>query len=113
MRFLDEEMGTAAELRHVRLLVHDAVERTGMCVYFHVFSVYVSRCVCGACVRVYICVNTYTHIHTHIELAPISLKEDVNAAFSQVRTTINAAVQVEHLRNGCLEAVEDCESKCR
>ena len=65
MRFLDEEMGTAAELRHVRLLVHDAVERTGMCVYFHVFSVYVSRCVCGACVRVYMCKHLHAHTHTH------------------------------------------------
>ena len=59
----------------MRLLVHDAIERT--------------------------------------ELAPISLKEEVNAAFSVIRTAINAAVTAEHLRDGCLEAVEDCENKCR
>ena len=63
---LDPVAGAEAEARHLRLLVHDAIERT--------------------------------------ELAPISLKEEVNEAFSVIRTAINAAVTVEHLREGCLEA---------
>jgi hypothetical protein len=72
---LDAETGASAELRNLRLLVHDAIERT--------------------------------------EMAPVSLKEDLTHAFSEIRTTINAAVQQEHLRNGCLDAVDDCEKKCR
>ena len=68
-------MTDMAELRHIRLMAMDAIERT--------------------------------------ELAPISLKHEVNQAFSAIRTAINAAVPSEHLRNRCLETIEDCEGKCR
>ena len=68
-------MGDAAELRHIRLMIHDAIERT--------------------------------------ELAPISLKLEVNQAFSAIRTAVNAAVPSEHLRSRCLETIESCEGRCR
>ena len=45
------------------------------------------------------------------ELAPISLKHEVNQAFSAIRTAINAAVSSEHLRNRCLETIEDGQER--
>ena len=71
----DPGTAIAAELRHLRLLVHDAMERT--------------------------------------ELAPIALKQDVTEAFSAVRTLVTSLVSDDRKRSQCLEAVEDCESKCR